>query len=222
MTVYIIITSSLINEDADKNRDYVTRKKEYIKGITTLLERCKGKSYKLVIVENNSLIHRRLKIIRNHATFLEKFGIPVIYTINNIYRTHNYGTKELLDIKHVITQLNIQDDDFIVKMTGRYILDKHCPFFDIIDQLQTNPYSAVIRYGAYTNYEKERGKDNCVTGLIGLKCKYVKDLYLPNDDKFIEQVWAEKIASLPEEEVCTLEKLGIFIRPAILEIYTLI
>jgi len=222
MTVYIIITASLINEAVEYNRDYARRKNEYIQGITTLLERCKGKPYKLVIVENNSLLYKRTFIIRSHGTFLEKFGIPVIYTTNNIYTTHNYGTKELLDIKHVITQCNIQDDDFIVKMTGRYILDKECPFFDVVDDLERQPYSAIIRYGAYTNFEKERSKDNCVTGLIGLKCKYVKELYLPEEDKCIEKVWAEIITRLPEKEVCTLEKLGIFIRPSFLEIYAII
>lgn len=222
MRLFVIITASLIDGNRDNKKNYAVRKTEYIKGITTLFDRCKGKNYTLVIVENNSLIERKPPFFKKHKTFLENFGIPVFYTRNNIYNTQNYGTKELMDIKYIIQQFGIQDDEFIVKITGRYILDKHCPFFDIIDQLQTNPYSAVIRYGAYTNYEKERGKDNCVTGLIGLKCKYLKDLYLPNEDKFIEQVWAEKIASLPEEEVCTLEKLGIFIRPANLEIYTLI
>jgi hypothetical protein len=222
MKVYIIITSSLINEAAEFNRDYNRRKSEYIHGITTLLNRCKEKSYKLVIVENNSLLHKRKSLIRSHGTFLENFGIPVIYTQNNAYKINNYGTKELLDIKYVIQQLNIQDDDFIVKITGRYILDKECPFFDIVDNLESNPYSAIVRFGHYGNFEKEKGKDICVTGLIGLKCKYVKELYLPNDDKCIEKVWAERIASLPQEEICQLEKLGIFIRPSFLEIYAVI
>ena len=38
-------------------------------------------------------------MIRSHGTFLENFGIPVIYTQNNAYKINNYGTKELLDIK---------------------------------------------------------------------------------------------------------------------------
>jgi len=223
MTIYIIITASLIDGYVKDHRDYNRRKPEYIKGITTLLERCKGKPYKLVIVENNFLLWRKRFLfgIRGE-TFLEKFKIPIIYTTNNIYTTFNYGIKELLDIHHVINQLNIQDDDFIVKFTGRYVLDKECPFFDIVDNLELKPYSAVLRFGGYTNFEKERGKDNCVTGLIGLKCKHVKELYLPNEDTCIEKVWAEIISKLPEEEVCTLEKLGVFIRPHNLDTYFII
>lgn len=219
MTIFVVITASLIHQPTIKGRDINTRKAEYVKGIQSILNRCKGKDYKLVIVENNSLLDRVPYLLKKHKTFLEDFGIPVFYTRNNIYDIRNYGTKELMDIKYVIDQFGIQDHDFIVKVTGRYILDKDCPFFD---KLEERDYSAIIRYGAYTNYEKERGRDNCVTGLIGLKCKYVKELYLPNEDVFIEQVWAEKIASLPEEEVCVLEKLGIFIRPATLMRYTLI
>ena len=222
MTVFIIITTSLIYGDQKIKRDYNTRRNEYMIGITTILERCKGKPYRLVIVENSSLLNRTPPFLSKHRTFLEDFGIPVYYTRNNMYLTKNYGTKELMDIKYVIEQFGIQDNDFIVKITGRYILNKDCHFFDIVDKLYQNPYSAIVRFGAYTNYEKERGKDNCVTGLIGLKCKYLKELYLPEESKFIEQVWAEKIASLPEEEVYTLDKLGIYIRPANLPNYTLI
>lgn len=221
MTVFIIITACLLN-DPKNNRSYTTRKIEYTSGISALLERCKGKPYKFVIVENNSLIDRVPFLLKPHKTFLEDFGIPVVYTRNNMYRIKNYGTKELLDVKHVIDKLNIQDDDFIVKLTGRYILDTVCPFFDIIEKLDESPYSAVLRFGAYTNFEKERKKDNCTSGLIGMKCKYIKELDLPEESKFVEQVWAEKIASLPENEVCIIEKLGIFIRPATLECYILI
>ena len=221
MTVFIIITACLLN-DPKNNRSYTTRKIEYTSGISALLERCKDKPYKLVIVENNSLIDRLPFHLKKHRTFLEDFGIPVIYTRNNMYRIKNYGTKELLDIKHAVDQLNIQDDDFVVKMTGRYVLDKVCPFFDAIDKLEETPYSAVLRFGAYTNFEKVRAKDDCTTGLIGLKCKYVKQLDLPDEDTFVEKIWAKKIAELPEDQVCIVEKLGISIRPATLEHYVLI
>jgi hypothetical protein len=221
MTVFIIITACLLN-DPKNNRSYATRKIEYTSGISALLERCKDKPYKLIIVENNSLLDKVPFLLKQHKTFLEDFGIPVVYTRNNIYKIKNYGTKELLDIKHVIDKLNIQDDDFIVKMTGRYVLDKISPFFDVIEKLHESPYSAVVRFGAYTNFEKIREKDNCTTGLIGMKCKYVRQLDLPDEDTFVEKVWAKKIALLPESEVCIIEKLGIFIRPATLECYILI
>ena len=220
--IYIIITSSIINGNPDLKYDYNTRRNEYIQGITKLIQRCKGKPYKLVIVENSSLLIKKRFTFEVNKTFLEDFQIPVIYTRNNAYNIQNYGTKELMDIKTVIDKLAINDDDFIVKMTGRYILYDHCPFFDEVDKLENTKYSAIIRFGSYMNFEKEREKDNCITGLIGLKCKYVKELYYPHEDVFVESVWAEKIASLPENEVCCLDRLGIYIRPSHLFTYVLV
>lgn len=46
----------------------------------------------------------------------------VYYTLNNNVQTNNKGYKELQDILDCIVKYNINDSDFIVKMTGRYIL----------------------------------------------------------------------------------------------------
>lgn len=45
----------------------------------------------------------------------------VYYTMNNFLTTNNKGINELKDILDCIDKYNINDTDFIVKMTGIYI-----------------------------------------------------------------------------------------------------
>ena len=56
----------------------------------------------------------------------------VYYTENNFMLTGNIGIIELQDILDCIDKYNINDTDFIVKMTGRYILDDNSEFINVI------------------------------------------------------------------------------------------
>jgi hypothetical protein len=209
MAVWVIITTSLINYHNSNGRDFETRKKEYLLGITKIIERFKD--CKIVIVENNSFKQRSFKFGLK-TTFLDNFGVPVLYTKTNIIETKNYGMKELLDIRHCISHFGIQDDDFIVKVTGRYILNDDCPFLEEVKKLEQTKFDAIIRYGAYYNLP-EKKDNNCISGLIGLRCKYVKEIEIPDEDTFVEWKWAKRIQELDDSKVCVLNLLGLFIRP---------
>jgi len=213
MRVWVIITSSLINLPI-KGRDYETRKKEYILGISKIIEAFKG--YNTVIVENNSLLENKPKLrFLQHKTFLDNFGVPVIYTRTNQLATKNYGTKELLDIFECIKRCNIQDDDFIVKITGRYILSETSNFVNEVKLLDKTNYDVIVRYNCYRDYQVEDvNYRNCVSGLIGLRCKYVKQIEMPDEDAFVEEKWTNVISKIEESKICVLEILGIHIRPA--------
>jgi hypothetical protein len=112
--IYFIITTSLIKQD------YEIRKQQYINGITTLKTLTKNINCKLCIVENNG----------QRKTFLDDFGIDVLYTNNNEIKTNNKGIKELKDVWDCTNHFNIQDNDFIVKITGRYILQENNEFLN--------------------------------------------------------------------------------------------
>jgi len=212
MTVWIIITCSLIG------LNYDIRKQEYIIGINKVLKTFNDPKYKIVIVENSSKITKNFLFV--HKTFLDEFGVPVLYTKNNILltQTYNYGIIELIDVKECINYFQIGDDDFIVKITGRYELLDECPFFDVVNNLETKTYSAIVRYNQFNHPPSLEKTHICTTGLIGLKCKYLKQIdSLELDDlSSIEIKWAEKINSLPDEEVCILEKIGLWVKPRIL------
>lgn len=213
MKVWVIITSSIIS------LRYEQRKAEYIAGIKSILNLFKSPKYNVVIVENNTKIQNLS--FRSIKTFLNDFNIPVLYTKNNLIlnQTKNYGIPEMLDLFGCIKYFNIQDDDFIIKVTGRYVIDQDSPFFKIVDNLETKPYSAIVRYNQFDNSPSLVKSNNCVTGLIGLKCKYLKQIQLPPFDDIsisIEMKWAQIINSLDDSEICILDILGINIKPKVL------
>jgi hypothetical protein len=219
MAIWIIITTSLINSTF-QGRDYTSRKTEYIHGILKILEIFKG--YNIVIVENHSLLERPILKFIPHKTFLDSFGVPVLYTRTNRIITRNYGMKELLDIQECIARFNIQPSDFIVKITGRYLLSDDSQFVNEIKQISTTNYDAILRYGSFIETPPEGKSTNCVTGLIGLRCKYIKEIEIPDEDTYVEWKWAKKINELDDSRVKSLRWLGIYIRPSIQPTYFLV
>jgi hypothetical protein len=131
--IYIIITASIFSECE-------IRKNKYIKCINNLNKIINENSIDchIIIVENNGL----------RQTYLDNLNCKVYYTNNNInIHTTNKGHKELQDIIDCIQYFKIQDNDFIVKMTGRYFLHQDSKF---IHELKNNvtEYDAIIRYGS--------------------------------------------------------------------------
>jgi hypothetical protein len=81
------------------------------------------------------------------------------------------GVTELLDIKDVINRYNIQDDDVVIKLTGRYkMLD--LSFINLIKKY-SNDYDAFIKF--FNVCEKKYMFNDCVLGLFAVKCKYLKN-----------------------------------------------
>jgi hypothetical protein len=196
--IYFIITTSVFN-------DCSIRKTQYINGITKLKENIKFfniENYKIIIIENNG----------QRETFLNAFDCEVYYTINNFLRTNNKGYKELQDILDCITKYNINDSDFIVKMTGRYILQDNSEFMNIIKNIHNTNYECVIKYGSF--YEPSNYKMNdCVTGLIGMSCLYVKQIEKPKYNGCVEWKWAKVTNLIDNEKIYLVNNLGINICP---------
>jgi hypothetical protein len=177
-------------------------------GIQTLLffiEKMKNIDSQIIIVENNG----------KRPTFLDQFinknqNIHIFYTNNNFINTKNKGYKELMDVLDAIAFFNVQNDDFIVKITGRYIFQKDTEFFNKL--VAENNYDCILRYGPY--YAPDENKINdCITGLIGLKCKYIKNINLPNENECVEWKWALATHEIQHEKKCIMTKLGIHIFP---------
>jgi hypothetical protein len=103
-------------------------------------------------------------------TFLDLLGYDVVYTNNNNINTRNYGIKELCDVNYCINEYDINDDDFVVKMTGRYILNVDSEFMTVLKNIHDTTYECVFRYGSYSNPVNYK-MDDCITGLICMKCK---------------------------------------------------
>ena len=264
--IYFIITTSLIE------RDWNIRKNQYKLAIFSLLTFLQphvfpkdksNKTVEVVIVEN-----QLANVTEKPASFLDEFGVPVLYTKTNSLPTQNKGLKEWEDIQCCIRHFNIKDDDFIVKMTGRYIVINHDtnieqngignfvrdignllvlyrerfghisnneignvfqksnafyhnqlefkPYFltFLIQNCYTNNCDCIIRYGSYNDEVSTNPIKDCVTGLIGMRCKYIKQISRPKENECVEHLWANMSLNIPIEKVKRLDKLGIYICPA--------
>lgn len=199
---WIIITSSLIN------RNFDIRKDQYTRGIDSLVKRCADK-YNIILVENNG--HRQTFF--DEMECVKNGKVRLFYTTNNFLPVWNIGTREQLDVLTCILHFAIPDDDFIVKMSGRYYLDENCPFFDALD---SGDYDAVIRFGNYKTEPMEKCGD-CILGLAGMRCKYLKTVKVPEVES-LELNWAAVAKDLPNVYVIR-GKLGIWIAPASNEFY---
>tara|TARA_B110000208_G_C11729015_1_gene415651 strand:+ start:287 stop:925 length:639 start_codon:yes stop_codon:yes gene_type:complete len=197
--IYFIVTTSLYNNS-------IVRRNQYYKGIRQLKKTIKDlliTNYKLIIVENNGL----------RKTFLDGLG-DVFYTNNNYIKTNNKGIKELIDIKNTISKYNINDNDFIVKMTGRYIINNNSEFMNIIKNIKVNKYDCVIKFGSIYKIQPKKIEDDCITGLIGMTCFYVKQVEIPQTNKiWVEWEWAKIANKIKKSKIYQIKQLGINICP---------
>lgn len=204
--IYFLVTCSLIDKHPIEwiikiPEEY--RIKEYVVGIETILNISRHiPDSKVILIENNG----------KRETFLDLYkGCELFYTNNNMIQTKNKGLKELKDINDCITHYGIKDTDFIVKLSGRYRIMDYSPFIDRILYLTDN-IDCVLRYGSFNRPSNTRVKD-CITGLIGMRCKYVKLIEEPNENDAVEWNWAWVTYQIPEERVVALTELGLYMRP---------
>lgn len=197
--IYFIITTCIYN-DCD------IRKNQYITAVTQLkkiIQYLNIGNYKIILVENNGL----------RKTFLNMLDCEVYYTSNNFLQNCDKGYKELQDILDCIDKYNIKDNDFIVKMTGRYILNNDSEFMNVIKNIHNTNYQCVIKYGSYfkpVNYKM----DDCITGLIGMTSFYIKQIDKTNKYDCVEWSWAKVTRLINDKKICMVNNLGINICPA--------
>lgn len=160
--IYLIITTSINNRFG--NQDTAERKERYLYAISETLK-IVPPTICPIIVENNG----------ERATYLDNFvhcgrPVKVLYTTNNSLPFKSKGTNEILDIKEVIQRANINDDDMVIKLTGRYRLLGSL-FLDDVGANCTAHDAFVKFFGTCSlRYEEY----DCILGLYALKAKYYK------------------------------------------------
>ena len=188
--IYLIITTSINNKEGVQN--YEHRQNRYIDCIQNILNLIQINNdtnpeynIKPIIVENNGL----------RETYLNTLNCDIVYTNNNILQLKHKGFNELLDIKDIINKYNINDDDIIIKLTGRYKILNSTFIDTIINNI--NKYDAYIKFfnvctNKYMYYD-------CVLGLFAIKCKFLKRFeYNPN--QFAEQDFAAFVRNNIEKD----------------------
>lgn len=220
MKFFFIVTTSLINDN------FEIRKNEYMNAINKLileLNKYSEIDKEIIIVENNG----------KRNTFLnEEFenlnNIKIIYTNNNNFDV-NKGIKELLDIKYIFDNVKINDDDFIIKLTGRYIIKENSYFIKKIFNKYTL-YDCFIKTGSIMSRNEKDIQDNfdCYTGLFAIKYEFIKNeinQYLSN---YKNHEWIEWIIiaiihkNIQNNKIKFLKKLDLYLKTVDMKNYELI
>ncbi len=167
--IYLIITTSINNRYGLLNNS--ERKDRYLYAISQTLNYVPDNIIP-IIVENNG----------KRETYLDNFyhnnkKVKVIYTDNNKFNFINKGINELLDIKYVINEIGINDNDIIIKLTGRYRVLSNVFFNEIINN--QNNFDVFIKFFGTCSLKYE--KYDCILGLYAIKSVYIK---LINDNNF--------------------------------------
>lgn len=207
--IYIILTTCLFdNTLSERNKQYLMGI-DHVKKTFGTLQNCK-----ILIVENNG----------NRSTFLDHQGIEVLYTNNNSIDTNNRGIKELKDVLDAMKHLNVQDDDFIVKFTGRYGLQiDDCPFYNELKNL-TEQTDIIIRYGSGQMPASLQPTKDCITGLIGMRAHIIQKIKMPTGNEVlepgwidypIELCWGEATLNVSIDRIQILSYLGLWMCPGI-------
>lgn len=105
----------------------------------------------------------------------------------------------------------MRENDFIVKITGRYIVEDVCPFLEELKNI--DHIDAILRYDSYMNPASKVKTNDCITGLIGMRMKYLLKMEIPLPNEVIEWKWAQVCNTIPEERIRIMDKLGISICP---------
>jgi hypothetical protein len=160
--IYLIITASINNLHGYENNK--EREDRYKYAINETLKHVPSE-IKPLIVENNGKRESFFDYFyqnRNH--------IKVIYTENNKFKFKSKGINEMLDIKEVIQKYGIEDEDIIIKLTGRYrILSSK--FFEEIIENQNN-YDAFVKFFGTCSQKFE--KYDCILGCYAIRAKFLK------------------------------------------------
>lgn len=168
--IYLIITTTLINKYGIIDSEL--RKNQYISAISNTLKFL-PEGIKPIIVENSGLSN----------SFLDNFGIDVVYTNNNSQTFKHKGVNELLDLKEVILKYNILDDDTIIKITGRYTV-----FSDYFFKLVTENFEKDLIMKFYNCCTFKYVYFDCILGLFAIKCKYLKNFNFNSSTKISIEV----------------------------------
>jgi hypothetical protein len=199
--IYIIITASINNNYCEYIKFHnlpkscTERNNRYINSITQLLKLIDNDpNIKPIIVENGG----------QRETYLNNFNCDVLYTNNNGQYIHK-GFNEQLDIQEVIKEYNINDDDTIIKISGRYKLLNN----DFINLVKNNNKDAYVKF--FCVAARQFGFNYMSSGLFAIKCKYIKNfMYTGLNNKSSDSELAEYIRSnIDKNNIMEIENLNL-------------
>ncbi len=204
MCTFIITTSLLLQpplleevEEEFREDVEVTRVAQYMKAIPIVLDFAKKIGARVLLVENNG----------PRPTVFDSLDCEVLYTDTNKY-TIAKGTNELLNVLSCLYHFQVPDEELVIKITGRYVIDVSGSFCQYLQHCNPNDVDCIIRYGSFADSSNEAPHEDCITGLIAMKCKYIKQMqHTPGD--IVEHSWAKQSLRLDPKRIIRISgKVG--------------
>jgi hypothetical protein len=195
MSVYLIITCCINNTSGIKWG--ARRRAEYFLALANVLNFCPPQ-IKPIIVENSC----------ENKSYLDVFNCDVVYTQDNSRLIEgdvvlHKGSREMIDIKKVIEKYDIQDDDVIVKLTGRYQIFKPDFFATVLENLEKD---CIFRELNVCNSVVD--DISIVMGLFAIRCKYLKQFEYRNHGVGCEEEFRRFINDyIPADKILKVDTL---------------
>jgi|688.fasta_scaffold151071_2 hypothetical protein len=191
--IYLIITASI----CDKYyylEGIESRKRTYVECISRAISLLPD-GVKAIVVENNGL----------RETCLDDLGCDVLYTDGNFNTYIHKGVNEMNDIHSVIKHYGIEDEDMIIKLTGRYFLMDSSFISTVAGNLDKDAFMKFFNVSI-----NEYVYDDCVLGLFAIKCKYIRNFHYIYPDLSPEIEFARFIReTISDDKLCSCIGLGL-------------
>lgn len=148
---------------------YEERKQQYTRALTRVNEFC----YKPYIVESCVA----------GPTFLNDLSSEVLYSLSNNTHLKNKGVNEFVSMIKAFEYWNFNDDDIIVKLTGRYFFQGDAFLRFLEDSLDVDCAAKFVTVPAGPT----KGVDAVLTGCFAMRCDLFKRMLT-----FFDYGWLER------------------------------
>ena len=195
MKFRFVFTTSIISPE---------REQQYFDRITDSIKILQHLPFEFYIVENNG----------PRKTLLDDIsGARLLYTQTNANKAFTkIGVKEFHDLTLLADKYEFEDDDIVIKLTGRYTLENPTTFLQTLPAFEYK-YDAFLKWmhiwTAMYLY------DDCILGLFALRFKYLKEFnYLEmTSHPSMEHIFAKYVReNVPNDRTAELKHLGIYFR----------
>ena len=205
MTIRLIFTTCITARHADVGE----REQVYYKTIRESLKTLADLPIELYIVENSS----------KRRTLLDDIsGVHLLYTDTNAIEYTGSNTdaqtglkpmKEMMDILRVCDVFEFDEEDIVIKLTGRYGLQNPPTFLENLIKTQEK-YDVFMKF--FNICTMSHDVNDCVLGLFAIRYKYLAEF---NPRYMLEQNSAERLFAafvrefVPRERILDVSHLGL-------------
>jgi hypothetical protein len=143
----------------------------------------------------------------SESKFFEELSTPLGTTTATVFS----NWEMVKEMSFMTNDNSVVIRNFVIKVTGRYIIDHQCNLIDTINNYNINGIDCIIKYGSHNDETVVNRSNDCITGLIGMKVGYIKQINTNVTDECIEWEWANVANKIPDDRIIMLDEIGIHV-----------